>query len=62
MSYPPNWTRDEDIGHAPPHPSERRSPLSSAIRALDDHELQVLLIALLQEWRSRTALRGDEAM
>ena len=62
MSYPPNWTRDDDIGHAPPDPGERRSPLSSAIRALDDHELRVLLIALLQEWRGRAALRGDEGM
>lgn len=42
----------------PPDPIERRSPLSSAIRALDDHELRVLLIALLQEWRARTELRG----
>ena len=62
MSYPPNWTRDEDIGCAPSDHHERRSPLSGAIRALDDRELRLLLIALLQEWRGRTALRdGDRA-
>ena len=62
MSYPPNWTRDEDIGCTPSDHGERRNPLSGAIRALDDHELRLLLIALLQEWRGRTALRdGDGA-
>ena len=60
MSYPPNWTRGEEIGRAPPGPAERESPLCGAIRALDDHELRVLLIALLQEWRGRTVLRGEE--
>ena len=61
MSYPPNWTRDEDIGGTPPDPHGQQSPLCSAIRALDDHELRVLLIALLQEWRGRTELRDDRA-
>lgn len=60
MSYPTNWTRDEDIGRAAPDIIERRSSLSSAVRALDDHELRLLLIALLQEWRGRTALRDGD--
>ena len=59
MPHPLNWARDEDVGRAAPEFPEGRHNLSGAIRALDDHELRVLLIALLQEWRGRTALRGD---
>jgi hypothetical protein len=57
MSYPPNWMTDEAPAMAPPGACERDG-LPGAIHALDDHELRVLLIALLQEWRGRTEMRG----
>lgn len=39
---------DEPFG-----PSVFHTALPGAIRSLDDTELRILLIALLQEWRSR---------
>jgi hypothetical protein len=56
MSYPPNWTTEEAPPAARPAACDGET-LPGVVRALDDHELRVLLIALLQEWRGRTASR-----
>ena len=45
--------RDEISADDPFGPSVFHTALPGAIRSLDDTELRILLIALLQEWRSR---------
>jgi hypothetical protein len=58
MTYRHAWTRDQTAAESKTDLDDS-GMLPGAVRALNDHELRVLLIALLQEWRGRTALRGD---
>ena len=39
--------------------SSQGSPLSGAVRSLDDRELCLLLTALLREWRDRADLHDS---
>ena len=58
MAYRPSWIREQTAAKRSTDPQDR-GMLPGAVHALNDHELRVLLIALLQEWRGRTAFHGD---
>jgi len=58
MPNSPDSTKNREAAAMSPE-SSQGSPLSGAVRSLDDRELCLLLTALLREWRDRADLHDS---